>query len=207
MVVHSFTKHASTLRATPQRAHQHCRCRCRAVKEPAIQELKSLCESTARGVSSTPSDKSRILEIVKQLKETQVGTCTTDERLNAQWKLLWTTEKETLFILQRAPFFGTRAGDSFQVINTDEGWLQNVITFPPHGAFLVDSSISREGNQRVNFKFEAAALRTEWRKWPIPPYGAGWFDTVYIDDSIRIAEDSRGDTLIVSRDGDPVKFK
>jgi len=30
--------------------------------------------------------------------------------------------------------------------------------------------------------------------------GRGWFDTVFLDDTLRIAEDIRGDTLIVTRD-------
>jgi hypothetical protein len=34
----------------------------------------------------------------------------------------------------------------------------------------------------------------------------GWFDTVYCDDSIRVAQDIRGDTLVVERDGPPRIF-
>ena len=32
------------------------------------------------------------------------------------------------------------------------------------------------------------------------------FDTVYIDEQIRVAQDSRGDTLVVARDGPPRRF-
>lgn len=35
---------------------------------------------------------------------------------------------------------------------------------------------------------------------------AGWFDTVYVDLNIRVAQDSRGDTLVVARDGQPRTF-
>ena len=34
----------------------------------------------------------------------------------------------------------------------------------------------------------------------------GRFDTVYLDDQIRVAKDSRGDTLVVERDGPPREF-
>ena len=38
----------------------------------------------------------------------------------------------------------------------------------------------------------------------------GWrarrFDTVYMDDKIRIAKDIRGDTLVVANDGAPKRF-
>ncbi|GFH25952.1 cytochrome P450, partial [Haematococcus lacustris] len=38
-----------------------------------------------------------------------------------------------------------------QVIDVQAGLLQNVITFPPEGAFIVDSDISLAGPQRVQF--------------------------------------------------------
>jgi hypothetical protein len=35
---------------------------------------------------------------------------------------------------------------------------------------------------------------------PLPPFGRGWFDNVYVDRDMRVARDSRGDTLVVVRD-------
>ena len=35
---------------------------------------------------------------------------------------------------------------------------------------------------------------------PLPPVGKGWFDNLYVDDTLRVARDSRGDTLVVVRD-------
>jgi hypothetical protein len=32
------------------------------------------------------------------------------------------------------------------------------------------------------------------------------FDTVYLDEDIRVAKDIRGDTLVVERDGAPRRF-
>lgn len=40
---------------------------------------------------------------------------------------------------------------------------------------------------------------------PAPP-AAHRFDTIYVDDQIRVAQDSRGDTLVVARDGPPRRF-
>jgi hypothetical protein len=62
-----------------------------------------------------------------------------------------------------------------QVIDVDAGLLQNVITFPPSGAFIVDSSIAVEGPQRVSFKFSAAKLKTVGRDFAVPPFGQGWW--------------------------------
>ena len=144
--------------------------------------------------------------------------------------------------------------------------LPQVITFPPEGAFIVDSGIAAEGPQRTAFQFSAATLRLpKGRRLALPPFGKvrpaawgcsgrparpleagrggvlaalprctrptamlcpacspptcqpcachrslarqGWFDTVYCDDSIRVAQDSRGDTLVVQRDGPPHRFE
>lgn len=61
-----------------------------------------------------------------------------------------------------------------QVIDVGSSTLQNVITFPPDGAFIVNSGISVAGPQRVDFKFKAAALNVNGRKIPFPPFGQGW---------------------------------
>ena len=76
-----------------------------------------------------------------------------------------------------------------QVIDLENRSLQNVIEFPPEGAFIVQSDIGVESD-KIN----------------VPPRGKGWFDTVYMDDEIRVATDIRGDTLVVARDGPPRVF-
>lgn len=66
-----------------------------------------------------------------------------------------------------------------QVIDVKSQRLQNVITFPPSGAFIVDSSIQVEGPQRVAFKFTAAKLKTASKDWGVPPFGQGWCVAVH----------------------------
>lgn len=66
--------------------------------------------------------------------------------------MLWTTEKEQLYIIKNAPFFGTKAGDVLQVIDVEKRTLNNVITFPPDGVFFVRSTIEVASSQRVNFR-------------------------------------------------------
>lgn len=61
-----------------------------------------------------------------------------------------------------------------QVIDVKAQRLQNVITFPPSGAFIVDSSIAVERAQRVSFKFTSAKLKTASKDWGVPPFGQGW---------------------------------
>lgn len=94
-----------------------------------------------------------------------------------------------------------------QVIDVDQGSLQNVITFPPEGRFVVDSGLAVAGPQRCTFRFRAATLRLPGGKsLGLPPFGQGWFNTVYADGDVRVARDSRGDTLVVARDGPPRAF-
>lgn len=127
------------------------------------------------------------------------NSVTTDDSLSATWRLLWTTEKEQLFIIEKAYLFGTQAGDVLQVIDVEKKSLNNVITFPPHGVFFVRSNIEVASSQRVNFKFTSAVLRGKNWEIPLPPFGQGWFETVYLDEEIRVVKDIRGDYLIVER--------
>jgi hypothetical protein len=69
-----------------------------------------------RGLKLT--NKPRIMELVDKLAELQEGSpaLTDPQLLSATWKLAWTTEKETLWIVQNAKLFGTQgAGISLAV--------------------------------------------------------------------------------------------
>jgi hypothetical protein len=61
-----------------------------------------------------------------------------------------------------------------QVIDVAAGSLQNVITFPPEGAFIVDSSLEVEGRQRMRFAFRSSKLKLPSRDVSLPPFGKGW---------------------------------
>jgi hypothetical protein len=111
--------------------------------------------------------------------------------------------------LRNSGLLGTAQAESaYQVIDLAANTLQNVITFGSmEAAFVVDSYINVAGAQRVEFKFRGAELKlSSGRTWRLPPVGQGWFDTVYMDGKVRVAQDSRGDTLIVARDGPPRRF-
>ena len=82
--------------------------------------------------------------------------------------------QETLFILKRASWLGTAAGDVFQIIDLPAGRLQNVIEFPPDGAFIVESLAADDGSPRVSFRFTSACLRGRGWKYGLPPRGTGW---------------------------------
>ena len=82
-----------------------------------VELLQDLVAPTNRGLSTSKQTKDSILACIDQLLE-KAGSdsCNTSpSSLSATWRLLWTTEKETLFILQRAGLFGTKAGEVYQV--------------------------------------------------------------------------------------------
>ncbi|BBN05512.1 hypothetical protein MPTK1_3g13750 [Marchantia polymorpha subsp. ruderalis] len=164
-------------------------------------DLLGLIAGEERGLRTQNNARKRdeIVKAIDALAELASDTVTTDESLTAAWRMLWTTEKEQLFIVEKAHIFGTEAGDILQIIDVAKNSLKNVITFPPTGLFLVDSSIEVVSSQRVNFKFNGASLKVGDLRIPIPPFGQGWFESVFLDDKIRVAKDIRGDYLVVDR--------
>ncbi|KAJ0053097.1 hypothetical protein Pint_00163 [Pistacia integerrima] len=167
----------------------------------AKQELLNLISDQERGLK-TQKDPAKLSAIIKAIDAMAVigrDMVTTDNSLSATWRLLWTTEKEQLFIIEKAYLFSTQAGDVLQVIDVEKGVLNNVITFPPDGVFFVRSDIEIASPKRVNFGFTSAVLRGKSWEIPLPPFGKGWFESVYLDDEIRVVKDIRGDYLVVDR--------
>jgi hypothetical protein len=48
-------------------------------------------------------------------------------------QLLWTTEKETLFIIKNAGLFGTKAGEVYQVSCSNVRCLHHLFPYPQEG--------------------------------------------------------------------------
>ncbi|XP_042484001.1 probable plastid-lipid-associated protein 11, chloroplastic isoform X2 [Macadamia integrifolia] len=167
----------------------------------AKNDLYELISGEERGVKTegNPSKRSKIIKAIDAMEVLGKGSITTGSSLSATWRMLWTTEKEQLFIIKNANFFGTQTGDVLQVIDVERGILNNVITFPPSGVFFVRSNIEVASPQRVNFRFTSAVLRGKDWEFPLPPFGQGWFESIYLDDEIQVAKDIRGDCLVVDR--------
>lgn len=50
---------------------------------------------------------------------------------------------------------------------------------------------------RTNFVFSSATLDLgRWGSFSVPPIGKGWFETLYLDDTLRVDTNSRDDILI-----------
>lgn len=104
----------------------------------------------------------------------------------------WTTEKEINFFND----LGISNGKITQTI--DGTVLENSIPFQRGGSLGVRGSLSfGEAEVRTEFEFVTATLDLgSWGTFSLPPVGKGWFDTIYLDEQLRIDTNSRNDILI-----------
>jgi len=121
----------------------------------------------------------------------------TSSLLRREWLLRYTTEREINFFVD----FGL-SNRITQTIGKDGVLLTNTIKFKSSGGgyFGVKGTLSPEGDAnkvRTNFVFETATLDIgKWGSYNFPPIGRGWFDTVYLDDDLRVDFNSRSDILV-----------
>jgi hypothetical protein len=97
----------------------------------AKKNLLTLISDQDRGLKTqnNPTKLVSIVTVIDSMVKLGIGTVTTGDSLSTTWRLLWTTEKEQLFIIEKA-------GDVLQVIDVKNLSLNNVITFPPDGFFF-----------------------------------------------------------------------
>ena len=164
------------------------------------QRLKEQLLQLCRNTEENPS-RDEIQLLLNQLAPlSPIQSTATSSVLQNQWMLEWTTEKEINFFLQQG---FTSPGSIYQSICENEV-LENKIPFTRGGFLSVEGQLSRPTNdadslkqQRTNFYFTRATLDlAKWGTYSLPPLGKGWFDTIYLDDELRIDVNSRDDILI-----------
>lgn len=150
------------------------------------RELKALLLEECAG-----GDRQRVEAILVELQNVNpTPDSAISPLLQRKWLLEWTTEKEINFFID-----WNLSGTIYQVINGEV--LENMIPFQKGGYFGVKGNLSTDGGVRTNFAFTEATLDLgRWGSFQIPPVGSGWFDTVYLDDELRVDTNSRNDILI-----------
>lgn len=168
----------------------------------AIRDLLSIAEQSNQGQNLSQEMREEVDRIASSL---EANRAVQKSELSKTWRLRFTTEKETLFITGPIARFFKRDTEVRQIIDLEQGGrLQNLITFDNGAAFVVNSSLGLESSGRCTFKFNEAKLCLPSRSdFSLPPYGQGWFDTLYLDEQFRLAKDSRGDVLLVENMGAP----
>jgi len=164
----------------------------KALKESLLLECQS-----SKGNISEKEQRQKIEAIINDLsKLSPIKETAASSRIQKPWLLVWTTEKEVNFFND----WGISNGNITQTISPSMGLSSN-IPFTRGGSLSVDGTLSlSEGESlRTYFEFTTAVLDLgKWGQFGLPPVGKGWFDTVYLDDDLRIDLNSRNDILICS---------
>lgn len=159
----------------------------------ASSQRESLKQTLLEECRSTTSTREKIEAIMNQLQEVNpTPASASSPLLQKKWALEWTTEKEINFFLD-----WNLSDEIGQTIDGPK--LDNNIEFIRGGGFYVSGKLTKDADkaERTNFEFEIARLDLgKWGKYEFPPIGAGWFDTIYLDETLRVDTNSRDDILI-----------
>ena len=158
-----------------------------------VLKQKLLCECRKNEGLCTPQIRRDIEAMIEQLAPLNPTiNSARSPLLKREWKLRWTSEKEINLFLNN--------GWSKDISQTIEEYkLQNNISFVRGGFLSVAGEIDTDSElgPRTNFEFTEANLDlARWGRYRLPPVGKGWFDTIYLDSSLRIDTNSRDDILI-----------
>lgn len=160
------------------------------------RELDDVIATTARGARASEATRRDVERAIDALCASAGASGGNNARSDGRWRLTYTTERETLFLLGRA-----RGNEAYQTLDVKNGTLRNEVVFNDGKVvFTVDASIEAVSETRMEFAFTSASLRFGDFSIPVPPVGKGWFENVYVDGERRISRDSRGDTLVCARD-------
>lgn len=165
---------------------------------PLISDLEQLLVDSESGTDQSNLDE--IKSLMSTISESRIGD--QRQKLPGEWELIFTTEKEVNFFKTSWPF--AKVSNITQQIDPyDTCRVDNAINFEGGAAFLVIGSVSpSEGDSeydRISFEFETAIARVWGRDIELPPVGAGWFDTMFCDDTYRLSQDNRGDWSVFKR--------
>ena len=160
-------------------------------------------EGSEKGVLQ--DSKAQIIDMINMIGQQNMNFVQNDrtflDKISGKWQLLWTTEKETLFFINKG-LFGKAVTNVYQTIDLKQGLLNNLIEFESDRVFSVVGTIEKDLliNSRINFKFSKAVITVPpFPSLSLPPVGSGWFDNVYANDKYRLSRDVRGDYLVSKR--------
>jgi len=163
-----------------------------AKRESLKAALLEACRNPA--TKNKKQQRATVEALMEELQQVNPTTSTASSLLlQRRWALEWTTEKEINFFLD--------VGLSNQITQTiSTTTIGNRIEFVRAGGFYVDGilSIPDPKGCGTDFEFITATcnLGERWGQYTFPPVGSGWFETLYLDDTLRVDINSRSDILI-----------
>ncbi len=178
-----------------------------------------------RGVLSTATEKQVILDAVSRLEAENPTPypLQASEKLNGDWRLLYTTSNELLNI-NRVPFYSL--GQVYQCVRVSDARIYNVAEvkgiLPLNGLISVAARYEPVSDCRVNVKFERAIFGLQALVGYQSPASfvaqieagesfraidfkitnreqRGWLDVTYLDDDCRIGRGNQGSVFVLTK--------
>jgi len=168
-------------------------------------ELLALADGKMYGaVPFTAAEAARFDQLVDALSaKSPTASPAGSGRFSGDWDLLWTTESEIRACV-KSGLLGCACTGVYQNIDVAAGTLENVIAFEDDSFLSVGSTLAPDASdpsgKRFDFKFEACRLQYRGFGVPLPPIGKGWGDILFLDDTLRIQKDIRGDLLVAVKE-------
>ncbi|GER29616.1 plastid-lipid associated protein PAP / fibrillinfamily protein [Striga asiatica] len=178
---------------------------------------------TNSGIFGVPSAKKSEIEKAVQLLESQNPTpepTQSLEKVGGAWKLIYST---ITVLGSKRTKLGLRdfitLEDIFQIINVAEGKAVNMVKFSARGLNLLSGQLTIEASFKVVSK-SVSRVDISYDKSMITPdqlmnvfcknydlllgifSPEGWLETTYVDDSLRIGRDDKGNVFILERQDD-----
>jgi len=104
-----------------------------------------------------------------------------------------------LFLIEKGLFWD-QCTKVYQEIDVAAPSLSNNVEFENEGCLKVQSSFmpGQVDGDTARFDFKFNTLAVKWRdiKLSLPPVGAGWSKQIFLDKTLRMQRDSRGDLAI-----------
>jgi PAP_fibrillin len=166
--------------------------------ESVKNDLLAICNSDDDDVATKRKKVEAMLNALTTVSP--ISATAASSQLAKRWQVIWTTEKEINLFLDRG-----WAINVYQVINRESMTIENSIPFVnDRGSLDVKGTITPSIGCRTEFAFTAATLTIAINPWNanqkvqinLPPVGKGWFDTLYLDDTLRVDINSRNDILV-----------
>ncbi|MBD2110760.1 MULTISPECIES: PAP/fibrillin family protein [Cyanophyceae] len=191
-------------------------------------ELLEAVAPVNRGISSSPSDRTAIQAAAATLegRNPTPNPLQATDRLNGDWRLLYTTSSELLNI-DRLPL--ASLGPIYQCIRLGENRIYNIaeVNGPPllSGLVAVAATLEAVSTQRVNVGFERGVIGLRQAlgyESPAQFVGAmqttskfslfqgidfrinrdrqaGWLEVTYLDDDLRIGRGNQGSLFVLQK--------
>ncbi|KAL9459361.1 hypothetical protein AB3S75_002707 [Citrus x aurantiifolia] len=181
-------------------------------------ELLQVVQGINRGIFGVPSAKKSEIEALVELLESQNPTphpTANLDKVGGTWKLVYST---ITILGSKRTKLGLRdfitLGDFFQSIDVAKGKAVNVIKFNVRGLNLLNGQLTIEASfkiaskSRVDIAYDNSTITPEqlmnmFRKNYDLLLGIfnldGWLEISYVDDTMRIGRDDKGNIFILER--------